>query len=79
MSTYPDILEGLLRSPSGDDAIDRKALASLLVEIAESLKPELRAERNGVHPRDLQLEQLRTLLVGREIETVWRLAGTIVG
>ena len=77
MSTYPDILEGLLRSPSGDDAIDRKALASLLVEIAESLKPELRAERNGVQPRDLQLEQLRTLLVGREIETLWRLTGIV--
>ena len=79
MTGSPDILEGLLRSSSGDDAIDRKALARLLVEIAESLKPELRTERNGVLPRDLQLEQLRTLLVGREIETVWRLAGTIVG
>lgn len=77
MTGSPDILEGLLRSSSGDDAIDRKALARLLVEIAESLKPELRTERNGVLPRDLQLEQLRTLLVGREIETVWRLAGTV--
>ena len=28
-------------------------------------------------PRDLQLEQLRNLLVGREIETVWRLAGVV--
>ncbi|MET0640818.1 MAG: hypothetical protein ABWZ19_12455, partial [Hyphomicrobium sp.] len=73
MSTSPDILEGLLRAPSGDDAIDRKALAKLLVEIAESLKPELRAERNGVLPNDLQLEQLRSLLVGREIETLSRL------
>ncbi len=44
----PDILEGLLRS--GDDAIDRKALAGLLVEIAQSLKPELRAQQNGVRP-----------------------------
>jgi len=77
VTASPDILEALLRPPSGDDAIDRKALASLLVEIAESLKPELRAERNGVTPRDLQLEQLRTLLVGREIETVWRLAGVV--
>ena len=77
MSNSPDILEALLRPPSGDDAIDRKALASLLVEIAESLKPELRAERNGVHPRDLQLEQLRTLLVGREIETLSRLTGVV--
>jgi outer membrane protein OmpA-like peptidoglycan-associated protein len=77
VTASPDILEALLRPPSGDDAIDRKALASLLVEIAESLKPELRTERNGVTPRDLQLEQLRTLLVGREIETVWRLAGVV--
>jgi outer membrane protein OmpA-like peptidoglycan-associated protein len=77
LSTSPDILEGLLRPPSGDDAIDRKALAKLLVEIAESLKPELRAERNGVLPNDLQLEQLRSLLVGREIETLSRLTGVV--
>ncbi len=77
VSTSTDILEGLLRPPSGDDTIDRKALASLLIEIAESLKPELRAERNGVNPRDLQLEQLRTLLVGREIETLSRLTGVV--
>jgi outer membrane protein OmpA-like peptidoglycan-associated protein len=77
VSNSPDILEALLRPPSGDDAIDRKALASLLVEIAESLKPELRAQRNGVTPRDLQLEQLRTLLVGREIETLSRLTGVV--
>jgi outer membrane protein OmpA-like peptidoglycan-associated protein len=73
----PDILEGLLRSPSGADAIDRKALAGLLVEIAQKLKPELRAQPNGVHSSDLQLEQLRTLLVGREIETLWRLTGVM--
>jgi outer membrane protein OmpA-like peptidoglycan-associated protein len=77
LNTSPDILEGLLRPPSGDDAIDRKALAKLLVEIAESLKPELRAERNGLLPNDLQLEQLRTLLVGREIETLSRLTGVV--
>jgi outer membrane protein OmpA-like peptidoglycan-associated protein len=73
----PDILEGLLRSPSVDDAIDRRALAGLLVEIAQKLKPELRAQPNGVHPSDLQLEQLRTLLVGREIETLWRITGVM--
>ena len=77
MSTSPDILEGLLRPSSGDDAIDRKALAKLLVEIAESLRPELRAGRNGVLPRDLQLEQLRTLLLGGEIETLSRLTGVV--
>ncbi len=77
MSISPDILEGLLRSSSGDDAIDRKALAKLLVEIAESVKPALRAERNGILPRDLQLEQLRTLLLGREIEILSRLTGVV--
>ncbi len=77
MKTSSDILEGLLRPPAGDDAIDRKALASLLVEIARSLKPEVRPEQNGVHPGDLQLEQLRSLLVGREIETLSRLAGMV--
>jgi outer membrane protein OmpA-like peptidoglycan-associated protein len=77
VSTSSDILDGLLRPSSGDDAIDRKALAKLLVEIAESLKPELRAERNGVLPRDLQLQQLRTLLLGGEIETLSRLTGMV--
>ena len=77
VSTPPDILEGLLRPSPGDDAIDRKALAKLLVEIAESLRPQLRAERNGVIPRDLQLEQLRTLLLGGEIETLSRLTGVV--
>ncbi len=77
MSTSPDILEVLLRPPSGDESIDRKALAALLIEIAQSLKPELRAQQNGVHPGDLQLEQLRTLLVGREIETLSRLTGLV--
>jgi hypothetical protein len=77
VSNSPDILEGLLRPPSGDGAIDRKALAGLLIEIARSLKPELRAQQNGVRPGDLQLEQLRTLLVGREIETLSRLTGVV--
>jgi OOP family OmpA-OmpF porin len=73
----PDILEGLLRSLPSDSAIDRKALASLLVEIAQSLKPELRGQQNGVRPGDLQLEQLRTLLVGREIQTLSRITGVM--
>jgi len=77
VTASPDILEELLRPPSGDSAIDRKALAGLLIEIAQSLKPELRGQQNGVHPGDLQLEQLRTLLVGREIETLSRLTGVV--
>ncbi|UCI08762.1 OmpA family protein [Mesorhizobium sp. B1-1-8] len=53
--------------------MDRKVLAGLLLEIAHDLRPELRAERNGIHASDLRLEQLRTLLVGREIEVLSRL------
>jgi outer membrane protein OmpA-like peptidoglycan-associated protein len=73
----PDILAGLLRSSPDDSAIDRKALASLLVEIAQSLQPELRGQQNGVRPGDLQLEQLRTLLVGGEIQTLSRITGVM--
>jgi outer membrane protein OmpA-like peptidoglycan-associated protein len=71
------MLEGLLRPPSGDVGIDRKALAGLLLEIAQSLKPELRAQQNGVLPADLRLDQLRTLLLGREIEVLSRLSGVV--
>jgi hypothetical protein len=39
-----DRVDGLLRPPSGDGAIDRKALAGLLIDIAQSLKPELRGQ-----------------------------------
>jgi outer membrane protein OmpA-like peptidoglycan-associated protein len=77
VSTSSDILEGLLRPSAGDAAIDRKALAGLLLEIAENLKPELRAEPNGVKAGDLRLEQLRTLVLGREIETLSRLTSTV--
>jgi hypothetical protein len=55
------MLEGLLRPSSGEIGIDRKALAGLLLEIAQSLKPELRAQQNGVLPADLRLDQLRML------------------
>ena len=71
------MLEGLLLPPSGDVGIDRKALAGLLLEIAQSLKPELRAQQNGVLPADLRLDQLRTLLLGREIEVLSRLTGVV--
>jgi outer membrane protein OmpA-like peptidoglycan-associated protein len=67
----------LLRPSSGDSTIDRRALASLLLEIAENLKPDLRAQQNGLRAGDLRLEQLRTLVLGREIETLSRLTTTI--
>lgn len=77
MNASADILEGLLRPASGDSEIDRKALAALLVEIAQNLRPELRGQQDGTPPSDLQLEQLRTLLVGREIETLSRLTDVV--
>jgi outer membrane protein OmpA-like peptidoglycan-associated protein len=77
VSTSPAILEGLLRPSAGDGAIDRKALAGLLLEIAQSLKPEVMRQPNGVRPGDLRLEQLRTLLLGREIEVLARLSDVV--
>ena len=74
MSTSPDILEGLLRPSAGDTGIDRKTLAGLLLEIAQNLQPELRGQQNGVRPGDVRLEQLRRLLLGREIEVLSRLS-----
>ena len=74
MSTSPDILEGLLRPSAGDTGIDRKTLAGLLLEIAQNLQPELRAQQNGVRPGDVRLEQLRRLVLGREIEVLSRLS-----
>jgi outer membrane protein OmpA-like peptidoglycan-associated protein len=77
VSTSPDILEWLLRPSSRDIGIDRKALAGMLLELAHNVKPELREQQNGVLPADLRLEQLRTLLLGREIEVLSRLRGVV--
>jgi len=55
-----------------DSGIDRKTLAGLLVDLARSVKPDLSAQSTGVPPADLRLEQLRTLLLGAEIETLSR-------
>jgi outer membrane protein OmpA-like peptidoglycan-associated protein len=60
-----------------DSGIDRKALAGVLLQIARDLKPELRAEQNTAETGDLRLEQLRTLLVGHEIEVLARLQAVI--
>jgi hypothetical protein len=70
-------LERPARSPSVDSAIDRQALAGLLLEIARNLEPEVRAEATGVAPIDPRLEQLRRLLLGREIDALARLSGVV--
>jgi outer membrane protein OmpA-like peptidoglycan-associated protein len=77
-------LEWLVR-PFSDDAaidrdridqagIDRKALAGLLAQLARSIEPRSCAELSGVTPVDPRLEQLRILLLGRELEVLSRLS-----
>lgn len=70
-------LEWLLRPLPSDPGIDRKALAGLLAELARNVEPTAYAEANGVARVDPRLEQLRTLLVGHEIEVLARLRGVV--
>jgi outer membrane protein OmpA-like peptidoglycan-associated protein len=70
-------LERLLHQPSSDGAINRKALAGLLVELARNVGPDACAAATGVQPVDPRLEQLRTLLVGDEIDAVTRLSSVV--
>ena len=49
-------------------------LAGLLAELARNVDPRFGAEPNDVQPIDPRLRQLRTLLVGREIEVLSRLS-----
>jgi OOP family OmpA-OmpF porin len=69
-----DTLEWLTRPFSDYPGIDRKALAGLLIELARNVEPRFDTEPFGVRPVDPRLEQLRTLLVGREIEVLSRLS-----
>ena len=73
MSASPDTLERLLRPVPGDGRIDRKVLADLLLEVARSMQPDIDAPPAGQPRADPRLEQLRTLLLGREIEALSRL------
>ncbi len=67
-------LDWLFHPPPSDTNIDRKALAGLLVELARNVEPEIRAPSTVALPMDPRLEQLRGLLVGRELETLSRLS-----
>jgi outer membrane protein OmpA-like peptidoglycan-associated protein len=69
--------EWLLRPPPPDSGIDRKALAGLLVGVARTVEPKTSVRPTGVSAVDLQLEQLRSLLVGHEIEVLGRLREVI--
>ncbi len=72
-------LEALLRPRSSQTGtgIDRKALAGLLAEIARNVEPAIRAQPIGVPRVDPRLDQIRTLLVGREIEVLSRLSEVV--
>ena len=72
-----DTLEWLVRPFSGDPRIDRQALAGLLVELARNVEPQFGTGPSGVRPIDPRLEQLRTLLLGREIEVLSRLSEVV--
>ena len=70
-------LEWLFPPPSSDSGIDRKALAGLLVELARNVEPAFCEQPTGVSAIDPRLEQLRILLLGREIEILSRLSELI--
>jgi outer membrane protein OmpA-like peptidoglycan-associated protein len=67
------MLSELARASSNEPEIDRKALAGILVEIAQHVEPALRAQPSEVPSVDPRLEQLRMLLLGREIKLLSRL------
>jgi outer membrane protein OmpA-like peptidoglycan-associated protein len=72
VSATPDPLEWLVRPLSNEAGIDRKALAGLLLDIARNVNPGAAAQSPGA-ATDIRLEQLRSVLMGREIEELARL------
>jgi outer membrane protein OmpA-like peptidoglycan-associated protein len=72
-----DTLEDVVRPFTGDPGIDRRELAGLLAEVARHLEPSSCAPPVGVRPIDPRLEQLRSLLLGREIEVLARLSEVV--
>ena len=77
MSASPEPLERLGRPGAGSDGVDRKLLAGLLLDIARNMKPDLAFGDGDARPSDLRLEQLRSLLLGREIQLLSRLSGVM--
>ena len=74
MSAKEHSLEGLLRGSAGENGIDRKALAGLLLEAARSIDRERAAQVAGVAPADPRLAELRRILLGAEIAELARLS-----
>ena len=68
MSTSAAPLEWLLSPAAIDTGLDRKMLAGLLLELARNVDANVGAESTGIMSFDPRLEQLRTLVLGREIE-----------
>lgn len=62
---------------SGAGGVDRQALAGLLVELARNVKPDAGSDTAGLPRRDPRLDELREIVLGREIELLARLADTI--
>lgn len=71
-----ETLEWLVRPPPADSSVDRKVLAGLLVELARTVEPNC-APPAGVQAIDPRLDEMRSLLVGREMEVLDRLREVI--
>ena len=69
--------ERLLSTSGVDSSIDRKALARLLVELARSTDSTVALQDGGGPRFDPRLEQLRSLLLGPEIQLLARLSRQI--
>jgi outer membrane protein OmpA-like peptidoglycan-associated protein len=61
-------LEWLLSPGAIETGLDRKVLAGLLFKLARNVDANVGMEPTGIVPFDPRLEQLRFLLLGREIE-----------
>ncbi|HKT72528.1 MAG TPA: OmpA family protein [Steroidobacteraceae bacterium] len=77
MAISANALEQLLQGSSSASSLDRKALGRLLAELARSVDTTLAGQASEVPRFDPRLEQLRTLLLGREIESLARLSHQI--
>ena len=77
MSTSAAPLEWLLSAAAIDTGLDRKVLAGLLLELARNVDANVGVEPTGIVPFDPRLEQLRFLLLGREIELSRRFSNVL--
>jgi outer membrane protein OmpA-like peptidoglycan-associated protein len=76
VSSSAATIEWLLR-PTRDTEDNREVLAGLLVELARNIDSEAGTRPTGITPFDPRLEQMRTLLLGREIELTRHLSAVL--